>query len=228
MEGSISPIEDTFIVARRGVNKDLLARGNRSRMGIPGSEDILYSWLDEVIAGMPSRSCDRRKEMFEVKSCHSEEGAMHPLIRFIPAVAVVATGLLGGVMLGVAMEQQTAQNLPADCWIVRQNLNDQLFRVVMPLAFVITNASACLAIFLLRGSARIWMVSTVVSSLVVVLITIAFEVPLNDLMAKWGPSQFPADWWLTRDAWLRNHWWRTLFGMLAFVFSITANLVQNR
>ena len=51
MEDSIFPIEDNFIVARRGVNKDLLARGNRSHMGNPGGEDILYTWLDEVIAG---------------------------------------------------------------------------------------------------------------------------------------------------------------------------------
>jgi len=112
---------------------------------------------------------------------------MHSLIQFIPAFAVVATGLLGGVMLGVA------QTLPAGCWIVRQNLNNHLSRVVMPIAFVITNASACWAIFLLRGSARIWMVSTVVSSLVVVLITIAFEVPLNNLMTECGPSQLPGD-----------------------------------
>jgi hypothetical protein len=53
MEDSIFPIEDNFIVARHGVNKDLLARGNRSHMGDPGGEDILCTWLDEVIAGMP-------------------------------------------------------------------------------------------------------------------------------------------------------------------------------
>lgn len=53
MEDSIFPIEDNFIVARRGVNKDLLARGNRSHMGNPGGEDLLYTWLDEVTAGMP-------------------------------------------------------------------------------------------------------------------------------------------------------------------------------
>jgi hypothetical protein len=53
MEDSIFPIEDNFIVARRGVNKDLLARGNRSHMGNPGGEDILYTWLDEVTAGVP-------------------------------------------------------------------------------------------------------------------------------------------------------------------------------
>ena len=53
MEDLIFPIEDRFIVARRGVDKDLLARGNRSHMGIPGGEKFLYSWLDEVIAAMP-------------------------------------------------------------------------------------------------------------------------------------------------------------------------------
>jgi pimeloyl-ACP methyl ester carboxylesterase len=53
MEDSIFPIEDNFIAARHGVNKDLLARGNRSHMGDPGGEDILCTWLDEVIAGMP-------------------------------------------------------------------------------------------------------------------------------------------------------------------------------
>jgi hypothetical protein len=153
---------------------------------------------------------------------------LHTLIRLVPGFVVVATGLLAGVMLGVAMEQQTAQTLPADCWIVRQNLNDHLFRLVMPLAFLVTNASACWALFLLRGSARMWMVATVVSSLVVVLITIAFEVPLNDLMAKWGASQFPADWWLTRDAWLRNHWWRTSLGVAAFLSSTMAAGVGPR
>jgi len=129
---------------------------------------------------------------------------MDSLIRFIPAFAVVATGLLAGVMLGVAMEQPTAQTLPAGCWIVRQNLNNHPFRFVTPIAFVITNASACWAIFLLRGSARIWMAGTVVSSLVVVLITIVLEVPLNTLMIKWGPSHLPGDWEQTRDLWLRN------------------------
>ena len=53
MEDSILPIEDNFIVARHGVNKDLHARGNRSHMGDPGGEDILCTWLDGVMAGMP-------------------------------------------------------------------------------------------------------------------------------------------------------------------------------
>ena len=53
MEDSIFSIEDSFIVATRGHKKDLLARGDRQHMGNPGAEDILYSWIDNAIAGRP-------------------------------------------------------------------------------------------------------------------------------------------------------------------------------
>ncbi len=53
MEDSIFPIEDNFIVAMRNDKKDLLARGDRGHMGNPGAEDILYAWIDNVVAGKP-------------------------------------------------------------------------------------------------------------------------------------------------------------------------------
>ena len=53
MEDSIFPIEDNFIVATQGDKKDLVARGNRGHMGNPGAEDILYAWIDDVLAGKP-------------------------------------------------------------------------------------------------------------------------------------------------------------------------------
>lgn len=54
MEDSIFPIEDNFIVATRGVGKDLLARGNVSHMGNPGGEEILVTWLDQALAARGS------------------------------------------------------------------------------------------------------------------------------------------------------------------------------
>ena len=53
MEDSIFPIEDSLIVATRGDRKDLLARGDRGHMGNPGAEDLLYGWIDTVLAGRP-------------------------------------------------------------------------------------------------------------------------------------------------------------------------------
>ncbi len=52
-EDSIFPIEDSVLVGLRGGNKDLVARGNRPHMGNPGAENILYEWLDDVLAGEP-------------------------------------------------------------------------------------------------------------------------------------------------------------------------------
>ncbi len=53
MEDSIFPIEDSFLIATQGDKKDLVARGDRGHMGNPGAEDILYRWIDDVIAGKP-------------------------------------------------------------------------------------------------------------------------------------------------------------------------------
>ena len=53
MEDSIFPIEDSFIVSLGKDKKDLFARGNRQHMGNPGAEEIVYSWIDNAVAGKP-------------------------------------------------------------------------------------------------------------------------------------------------------------------------------
>lgn len=53
MEDSIFPIEDSLLVALQGDRKDLVARGGRGHMGNPGAEDVLYRWIDDVLAGRP-------------------------------------------------------------------------------------------------------------------------------------------------------------------------------
>ena len=53
MEDSIFPIEDNFLVAVRGHKKDLIARGDRMHIANPGAEPILYSWIDDALAGKP-------------------------------------------------------------------------------------------------------------------------------------------------------------------------------
>ena len=50
MEDSVFPIEDNFVVAASGKNKDVIIRANRGHMGNPGAEPFVYAWLDEAIA----------------------------------------------------------------------------------------------------------------------------------------------------------------------------------
>ena len=53
MEDSIFPIEDSLIVGLQRDKKDVVLRGNRGHMGNPGAEDILYTWIDNAVAGKP-------------------------------------------------------------------------------------------------------------------------------------------------------------------------------
>lgn len=137
-------------------------------------------------------------------------------------VAVTAIGLMAGIMLGVPLTQQTAQRLSAECWTARQNCNDHLFRKIMPTTFIFILLASLSAIVVMHHAAKLWMGTSLFASLLVIVITMALEVPLNNKFARWGSGKIPDDWQLLRDAWLRNHWLRTYFGIAAFLFSLAA------
>ncbi len=141
--------------------------------------------------------------------------------------AVATTGLLSGAMMAIALQQQTAQKLVADCWADRQNLSDQLFRKVMPPTFVFTLLSSGSALAFLHDASRLWMAAAVVASLLVVAITGALEVPINNKVSKWTSGNIPNDWQQLRDGWLQKHWWRTWCGVAAFLFSLAAMVTRH-
>jgi ethanolamine transporter EutH len=142
-------------------------------------------------------------------------------------VAVTAIGLMAGIMLGVALAQQTAQLLSAECWTARQNCSDRLFRKIMPPTFILILLASLSAIVVLHHAAKLWMGISFFASLLVIVITMALEVPLNNKFARWEPGKIPDNWQLLRDAWLRNHWLRTYFGIAAFLFSLAACLIHK-
>jgi uncharacterized membrane protein len=133
-------------------------------------------------------------------------------------VALTVIGLMAGIMLGVALTQQ----LSAECWTARQNCSDRLFRKIMPTTFILILLASLSAIVVLHHAAKLWMGVSLIASLLVIVITMALEVPLNNKFAGWEPEKIPDDWQLLRNAWLRNHWVRTYFGIAAFLFSLGA------
>jgi uncharacterized membrane protein len=140
-------------------------------------------------------------------------------------LSIFVTGLLAGVMLGVAMEQQTAQKLPEAAWTLRQQNNDALFRRVMPSTFIAMMLLLVASIFLLHGRSKIAMAAATVSALAVIIVTAGWEVPLNNEIVKWTPGSAPANWTSTRDKWLHNHWLRTWIGVVAFACSLVSALL---
>jgi Ca2+/Na+ antiporter len=140
-------------------------------------------------------------------------------------LSIFVTGLLAGVMLGVAMEQQTAQKLPEAAWTLRQRNDDALFRRVMPFTFVAMMLFLIASLFLLHGRSKIAMAAATVSALAVIIVTAGWEVPLNNKIVKWILGSAPADWTSTRDKWLHNHWVRTWIGVLAFACALISTLL---
>ena len=140
-------------------------------------------------------------------------------------LAIFVTGLLAGVMLGVAMEQQTAQKLPEVAWTLRQQNDDALFRRVMPLTFAAMMLLLIASIFLLHGSSRIAMVVATVAAIGVIIVTARWEVPMNNEIVKWIAGNAPADWTDTRDNWPHYHWVRTWMGVASFVFTLLSTLL---
>jgi hypothetical protein len=101
-------------------------------------------------------------------------------------LAIFVTGLLAGVMLGVAMEQQTAQKLPEAAWTLRQQNDNALFRKVMPFTFITMMLLLIASIILLHGRSRMVMVAATVAALAVIIVTAGWEVPINNEIVKWN------------------------------------------
>ena len=139
--------------------------------------------------------------------------------------AILVTGLLAGVMLGVAMEQQTAQKLPEAAWTLRQQNDDALFRKVMPFTFTAMMLLLIASIFLLHGNSRIAMVVAAIAALAVIIVTAGWEVPINNEIVKWIAGNAPADWTGTRDKWLHYHWVRTWIGVASFASALLSTVL---
>jgi hypothetical protein len=62
----------------------------------------------------------------------------------------------------------------------------------------------------------------VVLTTIVLVITIALEVPINRQVASWTAGAAPANWTAVRDRWLWYHLARTIVGVLAFLCAAAA------
>src|ERR1700677_3291652 len=140
-------------------------------------------------------------------------------------LSMFVTGLLAGVMLGVATEQQTAQKLPEAAWTLRQQNDDALFRKVMPFTFAAMMLLLIASVFLLHGSARMAMVVATVAAIGVIIVTARWEVPMNNEIVKWIAGNAPVDWTGTRNKWLHYHWVRTWIGVASFAFALLSTVL---
>ena len=115
----------------------------------------------------------------------------------IVVIAVVMAGLMAGLETGAGFQHSTAQVLPEAAWTRMHQAEDGLFRSVRTLFAI---AAVC--------------------TVVEIIATIVLNVPINNQVQGWTAGSAPANWTTLRDAWLRNHWWRSTIGAAGFVLAV--------
>ncbi len=135
-------------------------------------------------------------------------------------VATLGVGLLAGILVGTGMAQSTARALPAPAWVLRFQLEDNLFAKAMPPVMLATLLALAAATFLSQGTVRWMFLASLVLVATVLVVTVAFEVPLNQQIQSWTADAPPPQWAQIRYLWLRRHLLRTIAATLAFVAAI--------
>lgn len=135
----------------------------------------------------------------------------------IVVLAVVAIGLVAGTLLGSGFVGVSAKGLPEEMWTKSFQLEDALYSKAMPPLFLTTLVALFVSCFVTRGRARGLFVAATVFMLVVLIVTLRGEVPLNQQIQTWVPGTAPANWADIRDRWLANHLVRTIAGLFGFV-----------
>jgi uncharacterized membrane protein len=124
------------------------------------------------------------------------------LLLAIVTLAIIAVGLLAGILLDTGMDQYTCRSLPERSWTEQHQAVDALFRKVMPVFFNTTALLLIVAAIVANGTARWLFASSAVLTILSIAISVAVEVPMNRAVAGWIPGAAPSDWWALRDRWL--------------------------
>jgi uncharacterized membrane protein len=145
-------------------------------------------------------------------------------VETLNVMAILVAGLMVGCELSIAaFIHPTLDMLPDN---VHQPAASAIARVmgsVMPfwyaLTFLLTLAEVVIR-WHQSGRLPIWIVTSSVLWMLVILYTITTLVPINNRIASWEKSTPPPDWKLFRRRWDMLHRWRVVLLTIAFVLLI--------
>lgn len=143
----------------------------------------------------------------------------------VALVATLSVGVLSGILVGTGLAAFTARGLSEAAWV---------------LAFSARRSPVCKGDASshaeyasgpdrrLHSSPRPFAFTPRNERLVYVLVlvvTIGFEVPLNKQIQSWTPTSTPSGWQHIRDVWLERHILRTISSVLGFISALIALMV---
>ncbi len=144
----------------------------------------------------------------------------------VAIAAVVLSGLIAGQMLAIGLADQAVRSLPETSWTLRFQAENTLFTKTMPPALIVPLAGLIAMIFLSAGARRILFGVAAAFEAIVLVITLAVNVPMNNEVQSWQAGAAPSTWMVVRDRWLRFHWLRTALGVAAFTLATIGLAVQ--
>jgi uncharacterized membrane protein len=141
---------------------------------------------------------------------------------------VSVAGVMWGTWLALArtMTQYDATTFLADGQHMIANLAVPM--AVLMIAALVVGALVTLWLFRIRsaGAARLSLAGWVLM-LAVLIITLAVEVPIDNLIATWTVTSLPADWQQLRERWAFFHTVRTVVSLAAVAAAVAAALITR-
>jgi len=138
------------------------------------------------------------------------------ITQWVLVATALLSGLISGQMLAIGIANWAARGLPEMSWTLRFQLENQLFTKTMPPSLIGPMAGIIGALLFVQGRAFAFMAASAFFTGVVLVITMACNVPINNQVSAWTAGRAPPGWRVTRDRWLKYHSIRTVAGVIAF------------
>ena len=139
-------------------------------------------------------------------------------------IAILVAGLMVGCELAIAaFIHPTLDKLPDDVHLPAASAIARVMGRVMPfwyaLTFLLAVAEGAIH-WHQSGRLPIWIATSAVLWMLVIVYTITTLVPINNRIASWETSTPPADWKTYRSSWDLLHRWRVAVLTIAFALLV--------
>jgi uncharacterized membrane protein len=153
-------------------------------------------------------------------------GLKNDILQWVMFATALLSGLISGQMLAIAIANWAARDLPEMSWTLRFQAENRLFTKTMPPSLMTPTVGILGTLFFLQSRSFAFMVASAFFTGVVLVITLACNVPINNQVSAWTAGSAPPTWRVVRDRWLKFHSIRTVAGVIAFG-GVVASLVAN-
>ena len=154
------------------------------------------------------------------------------LVKSVQFVSIMLYVLVAGVMWGTWLSlARTMTNYDAGTFLTdgkHMIENLAVIMAVLMISAVVIGLVAVVLLFRSRSTVAAWLAAIgLVLMIAVLVITLAVEVPIDNLIATWTEATLPADWQEIRARWSIFHTLRTFASLGAVAAAVGAGLTTR-